>query len=253
MIQMLKKIYHQLDEWDSKLRRSFGKDIETTSGRFWARVHYHLFDHAFLRVFWTNYAEISPGVFRSNQPTEARFRKYHARGLKSVLNLRGEDAYAHYKYEERICNQLGMDLVNCKLNARNAPKVTDINEVIDVLERLPKPLLFHCKSGADRAGLVSAIYLMEFEGKTVREAQKQLSVRFVHLDFTPTGILDYMLWVFEERCAISSIGFKDWINSEYDQQIMGSCFKLRLPVQKVLDLLAEQDKPKISGDLNKSE
>jgi protein tyrosine/serine phosphatase len=146
-----------------------------------------------------------------------------------------------------------MDLVNCKLNARNAPKVTDINEVIDVLERLPKPLLFHCKSGADRAGLVSAIYLMEFEGKTVREAQKQLSVRFVHLDFTPTGILDYMLWVFEERCAISSIGFKDWINSEYDQQIMGSCFKLRLPVQKVLDLLAEQDKPKISGDLNKSE
>ena len=253
MLQMLKKIYDQLDAWDSKLRRAFGKDIESTSGRFWARVHYHLFDHAFLRVFWTNYAEIAPGVFRSNQPTEARFKRYRARGLKSVVNLRGADVYAHYKYEERACRQLGVGLTNRKLSARNAPKVDAINEVIDILGRVSKPVLFHCKSGADRAGFVAAIYLMEFEGKTVQEAQKQLNVRFIHLDFTATGILDYLLWVFEERCNLSVIGFKEWINAEYDSEIMQSCFNQRLPLQKVLDLLAERNQPEIGKVHNKSE
>ena len=248
MLQILKKTYDKLDAWDSKLRRAFGKDIETTSGRFWARVHYHLFDHAFLRVFWTNYAEIAPGVFRSNQPTEARFKRYHARGLKSVVNLRGADVYAHYKYEERICLQLGISLTNRKLTARNAPQVADINEVIDILARVPKPVLFHCKSGADRAGFVSAIYLMEFEGKTVQEAQKQLNIRFFHLDFTATGVLDYMLWVFQERCNISVIGFKKWMNTEYDPAIIQSCFNQRLPLQKTLDLLAKRDQPEISKD-----
>lgn len=253
MLQSLKKIYDQLDAWDSKLRRAFGKDIETTSGRFWARVHYHLFDHAFLRVFWTNYAEIAPGVFRSNQPTEARFKRYHARGLKSVVNLRGADVYAHYKYEERICHQLGIGLTNWKLTARNAPQVEDINEVIDILGRVQKPVLFHCKSGADRAGLASAIYLMEFEGKTVQEAQKQLNVRFFHLDFTATGVLDYMLWVFEERSKISVIGFKEWMNTEYDPLIIQSCFDQRLSLQKALDLLAAGDQPEISENQKISE
>ena len=253
MLHLFKKIYDQLDTWDSKLRRAFGKDIESTSGRFWARVHYHLFDHAFLRVFWTNYAEIAPGVFRSNQPTEARFKRYHALGLKSVVNLRGADVYAHYKYEERICNELELGLTNRKLSARNAPQTSVINEVIDILARVPKPVLFHCKSGADRAGFVSAIYLMEFEGKTVQEAQKQLSVRFFHLDFTATGILDYILWVFEERCKISEVDFKEWMNKEYNPEIIQSCFNQRRPLQKALDLLAKRNQPEISQDKNKSD
>ncbi|MGB1509006.1 MAG: fused DSP-PTPase phosphatase/NAD kinase-like protein, partial [Paracoccaceae bacterium] len=172
---MLKKSYDYIKMLDSKLRRAFGKDLETPSGRFWARIHYHLFDHAFLRVFWTNHKEIAPGVFRSNQPTEWRFISYHAKGLRSVLNLRGWDVYAHYQYEERICQKLGMRLENIKLNARNAPQSADINAVVDCLGKMEKPLLFHCKSGADRAGLVSAIYLMVYEGVSVQEAMKQLS------------------------------------------------------------------------------
>tara|TARA_E500000331_G_scaffold186034_1_gene179039 strand:- start:369 stop:638 length:270 start_codon:yes stop_codon:yes gene_type:complete len=87
---------------------------------------------------------------------------------------------------------------------------------------------------------------MEFEGKTVQEAQKQLSFRFFHLDFSATGVLDYMLWVFEERCSINAIGFKDWINTEYDPAIIQSCFNQRLPLQKTLTFLAKLNQPGIS-------
>ena len=236
---MLKKSYDNIKMLDSKLRRAFGKDLETPSGRFWARIHYHLFDHAFLRVFWTNHKEIAPGVFRSNQPTEWRFISYHAKGLRSVLNLRGWDVYAHYQYEERICQKLGMRLENIKLNARNAPQSADINAVVDCLGKMEKPLLFHCKSGADRAGLVSAIYLMVYEGVSVQEAMKQLSFRHVHLDFTATGVLDYFLRTFEERLNHGNIAFLDWVNSEYDPATLQEAFEKRRPLAETLESMRQ--------------
>jgi len=236
---MLKKSYDYIKMLDSKLRRAFGKDLETPSGRFWARIHYHLFDHAFLRVFWTNHKEIAPGVFRSNQPTEWRFISYHAKGLRSVLNLRGWDVYAHYQYEERICRKLGMRLENIKLNARNAPQSEDINAVVDCLGKMEKPLLFHCKSGADRAGLVSAIYLMVYEGVSVQEAMKQLSFRHVHVDFTATGVLDYFLWTFEERLNLGNIAFLDWVNSEYDPETLQEAFEKRCPLAETLESMRQ--------------
>jgi len=236
---MLKKSYDYIKMLDSKLRRAFGKDLETPSGRFWARIHYHLFDHAFLRVFWTNHKEIAPGVFRSNQPTEWRFISYHAKGLRSVLNLRGWDVYAHYQYEERICRKLGMRLENIKLNARNAPQSEDINAVVDCLGKMEKPLLFHCKSGADRAGLVSAIYLMVYEGASVQEAMKQLSFRHVHVDFTATGVLDYFLWTFEERLNLGNIAFLDWVNSEYDPETLQEAFEKRRPLAETLESMRQ--------------
>jgi len=236
---MLKKSYDYIKMLDSKLRRAFGKDLETPSGRFWARIHYHLFDHAFLRVFWTNHKEIAPGVFRSNQPTEWRFISYHAKGLRSVLNLRGWDVYAHYQYEERICRKLGMRLENIKLNARNAPQSEDINAIVDCLGKMEKPLLFHCKSGADRAGLVSAIYLMVYEGVSVQEAMKQLSFRHVHVDFTATGVLDYFLWTFEERLNLGNIAFLDWVNSEYDPETLQEAFEKRRPLAETLESMRQ--------------
>ena len=44
----------------------------------WARARiYNLwFDHAVLRLFWTNQMEIAPGVFRSNHPTPGRFVRF---------------------------------------------------------------------------------------------------------------------------------------------------------------------------------
>lgn len=39
-----------------------------------------------------------------------------------------------------------------------------ITELLGIIRDGPKPLLVHCKSGADRAGLVLALYLFADEG-----------------------------------------------------------------------------------------
>ena len=88
---MIKKMMTWLEDRNRRFSRSFGKDISTPKGRFWGNVHYNVVDHAFLRVLWTNFFEIAPGVYRSNHPGPRRLKRYRELGIKTVVTLRGED------------------------------------------------------------------------------------------------------------------------------------------------------------------
>lgn len=219
------KLFARLKQWERNLRTSYNTDLSTPENRRRAHIYNQWFDHAVLRKRWTNLAEISPGVFRGNQPTHERFETLKANGLKSVLNLRGASASAHYYVEQESCEQLGLTLVNANLHARRAASRTEILRVIDAFATIEHPFIMHCKSGADRAGFASAMYLLEVEKRTVAEARKMMSVRFVHLKWTKTGILDYILDMYEERIAKSPIGYRDWIASEYDGDEMQAAFQ----------------------------
>jgi protein tyrosine/serine phosphatase len=134
---------------------------------------------------------------------------------------------------------LDLTLVSRKLWARDAPAREAILAAIDAFKTLPKPLLFHCKSGADRAGFTAAMYLMVCEGRPVADAKKQLGLRYIHLDFTATGVLDYILAVYEARVEQHPIDFEDWIRREYHQKLLQQGFNLRRPLSETLDLIAQ--------------
>ncbi|SFE65515.1 tyrosine-protein phosphatase [Roseivivax sediminis] len=226
---MLAKLWDRIDDAERRFRRSFGRDIGTPKGRFAAWLHYHLFDHAFLRSFWHNFHEIAPGVYRSNQPTHRRFRTYAKMGIRTVINLRGEDKYSYYLFEKETCDRLGLTLVDAKLMARQAARRARITDVIDAIRAAERPLVFHCKSGADRTGFVGALYLLVFENATILEAKKQLGIRYIHLDWTKTGIQDYIIDVYAARQGYGEIGFEDWIRTEYDHKRLQRAFDARLP------------------------
>ncbi|WP_136440844.1 tyrosine-protein phosphatase [Pacificoceanicola onchidii] len=235
---MLRKLWTDLENAERRFRRSWGKDISTPAERRKAVWHYHLFDHAILRTFWTNFWPVAPDVWRSNQPTHGRFKKYAAMGIKTVINLRGEDKFAHYLFEKESTDALGLTLVNTKLWAREAAPRRRIVAVIDALRAAEKPLLFHCKSGADRAGFVSALYLLVFENAPVEEAKKQLSLKFIHLDFTATGVQDYILEIYEARLVLGQIGFEDWIRTEYEAKPIQAAWERRaLPLDIARSLM----------------
>lgn len=212
---MLKSLFNWIETRERRWRHSFGKDISTPRGRFWGHVHYHLVDHAFLRLPWTNFYEIAPGVYRSNHPGPRRLKRYADLGITSVLTLRGKERYAHYLLEEEACKKLGLKLYVTKLWARNATNRDRLVHVLDTIREIEKPFVFHCKSGADRAGIVSAMYLMVFEDVPVEEARKQLGMKYLHMKWTKTGVQDYILDVYEARKNDEPIGFEDWLKTEY--------------------------------------
>jgi len=188
---------------------------------FWA---YQFMDHAILRHLWTNFDQIAPGVYRSNQPSHRRLARYRAMGIRTILYLRASSEKWAFHFERESLDALGMTMVSVPLHSRSAPTRDAVQALIAAFRSIDRPFLMHCKSGADRAGLASAIYLMVMLGKDVKAARKMLSPRYVHLRFTKTGVLDLMLDRYEARNATSPISFEEWIDREYDAAALQTSF-----------------------------
>ncbi|WP_397543533.1 tyrosine-protein phosphatase [Roseovarius salis] len=214
----------RISDWERDLRAYYNTDLSTPENRRRARIYNLWFDHAILRKVWTNFHPVAPGVYRSNQPTHERFVRLKQMGIRSVLNLRGAAGAAHYLVEEESCRELGLELVNVSFHARHAAPAEDIGKVIEAFRTIGKPFVMHCKSGADRAGFAAAIYLLVIEGRPVAEARRMLSARYIHFRWTRTGVLDYILDLYEERNAASPIAFEDWIATEYDNMQVQTAF-----------------------------
>ncbi|MBY5972892.1 tyrosine-protein phosphatase [Ferrimonas balearica] len=215
----------KIRKFERDLRDHYNTDLSTPELRRRANVYNLWFDHAALRILWTNFFQIAPGVWRSNHPTHRRFAKMKAMGITHVLTLRGDKPTAHYLTEVESCRELGLTLIARRLHARKAPSREEVLAVIETLSTIPRPFVMHCKSGADRAGLASAIYLMVIEGRPVEEARKMLSPKYIHIRKSKTGVLDHLLDVYAARNAKEPIGFEDWIRTEYDADRIKADFR----------------------------
>lgn len=179
------------------------------------RIRYLFGDHAILRYRWHNFHQIAPGVFRSNQPTHGRLAAYRDMGIESVITLRGSGDAIHHRIERASCDALGITMFSIGANARKPLRQEELVKLLDLFRTVPKPFLMHCKSGADRAGLASALYLMDQQDAPIAEARKMLSFRYLHIRRSATGILDHILDRFEARQAEGTIAIRDWIETEY--------------------------------------
>ncbi|WP_242500385.1 tyrosine-protein phosphatase [Tropicimonas sp. IMCC6043] len=224
-------MFRRLSDWvetaERRLRRSFGNDISTPRMRRQAWWHFNLFDHAFLRVPWTNFDKVAEGVYRSNHPGPRRLVRYKEMGIRGVLNLRGDDGYSPWLFEKEACEALGLDLRVAKIYARKAAGRSEIISLIDTMREMPKPFVMHCKSGADRAGFASVLYKVIFEGTPVEEARKHLAVKYIHFDWTETGIVDHIIDLYELRNAAAPIDMESWFRTEYDQPLATETFRLK--------------------------
>jgi protein tyrosine phosphatase (PTP) superfamily phosphohydrolase (DUF442 family) len=178
-----------------------------------ARIYNAWFDHAILRTFWTNQAEIAPGVWRSNHPTKARLKRMKARGLRTVISLRGGADEAHNATERIWCAELGLTLRSVGMSDKALPRRDTLLRLIETFREAETPLLVHCKAGADRAGLASAIYLLSMTDAPLVEARRMLSFRFLHLRGSKAGVLGKVLDAYAAR---QDLGFTDWVANVYD-------------------------------------
>ena len=173
-------------------------------------------DHHIFRAVYANRHEIFPGVWRSAQPSPAQIAYLARKGIKTVVNLRGERDCGSYRLQVEACQRHGIELVNFTLRSREAPPVEVIREARRLFDELEYPILFHCKSGADRAGLMSAFFLYLKEGRPLDEALKQLSLKYGHLKQSQTGVLDYLFARYKADSSTEPMTFFEWLETRYD-------------------------------------
>ena len=143
------------------------------------------------------------------------------------MNLRGECFCGSYFLEKSACERHGITLVNFKVRSRIAPRREDIRAAIDLFDRIEYPMLLHCKSGADRAGLMSVLYRFLKEGVPIEQAKQQLSLRYGHFRRTETGILDYFFERYIEDNRRRPMPFLDWVDNVYDPEEVHRSFRGR--------------------------
>jgi len=102
-------------------------------------------------------------------------------GIKSILNLQGFSPDKSWYADEIAASQeLGVAHYDYGISARSVVTPDRINEILNIIRDAPKPMLVHCKAGADRTGLISAIYLAKIRGVMVDQAASQLSLYYGH-------------------------------------------------------------------------
>jgi len=185
-------------------------------------------DHAALRIAWRNLSEVAPGrLYRSNHPLPGALRRLVARhGIRTVINLRGQRAHCGADALSRTeAARLGLVHHDAPLESRGAPHRDRLLRLIGLFRESPEPILVHCKSGADRAGLAAGVWLAA-NGAPPEQAAAQLSWRFGHVARSRTGILDafFALWAAHHR-RHPDVAFQRWLAETYDEEALRRSFR----------------------------
>jgi len=200
-------------------------DLTTVEGKKQAYSDYCWHDHAFLRKNFQNAHEISKGVWRSNQPSPEQLAVWKEKGIKTIINLRGDIDSSFTALEKDACQKLGLKLLFFKVESRGAPNPVIMRDLVKAFETAEYPILLHCKSGADRAGLASSLYKYLIDKVSIQEAKKQLSFKYLHVSAGKTGILGHFWNKFEKAHIESGIEFWDWVDNVYQRDKLFDDFK----------------------------
>lgn len=184
-------------------------------------------DHGLVKVPVPNRHRISAAAFRSAQPLPYHLAAWKRRGLRSVVNLRGPSKrFASYTITRRACERLGLAFHDFKLRSRDAPHREELVGLLDLFDRLEYPALFYCKSGADRSGLVAALFLIHREGRDVAEAARSLSWRYMHVKSAKPGILGLVLEDYATFQKNAGGGLRAFAETAYDADAIRQRFRM---------------------------
>ncbi len=156
-----------------------------------------------------NFHEIDPGKFyRSAQLSKDEFaetvKKY---GIRTVVNLRGSQPGEWWFDDEKdVLGQMGVKLENIGFSTEQMQTKEDWARYAEILKTAERPILVHCRSGADRTSEASAVYVMGYMGKTKAEALDQLSIKYLHVS----------LFIPAKNVFIENYGGLDWLLTNYD-------------------------------------
>lgn len=130
-------------------------------------------------LLYGNFHKVDKDVYRSAQLFSFNMPYYIEKyGIKSILNLRGTSSKDWYADEIHISKEYNLSHYDYGISARRLITIKQMDKIVELIKNAPKPLLIHCKAGADRTSLAVALYLYAIKHKT--NPQRAISIVYGH-------------------------------------------------------------------------
>lgn len=157
-----------------------------------------------------NFHVVEAGKFyRSAQLTGEEFQEaIDTYGIKTIINLRGAGPGDEYYDEtEKVTRARGVKMLSYGFSTKHVPHRKSLLPLLETLRTAERPILVHCRSGADRTSEVSALYAMLYMGRTKEQAMdEQMGWDKLHFElFAPA-----------KKMFINDWKGEDWARDEYD-------------------------------------
>lgn len=136
----------------------------------------------FVRISGNFHAVEQGAVYRSAQLSGAQFaRRIRENGVRTILNLRGTQTDSRW-YDDEVAASEAAHVQHIDYPISAGQELTDdqVNTLVGLLRNSPRPILIHCEAGADRSGLVAALYKLLVQKSSRLEASQQLSFFYGH-------------------------------------------------------------------------
>jgi uncharacterized protein (TIGR01244 family) len=104
-----------------------------------------------------NFHQVNENLYRGAQPQPGGLKKLSELGIKTVINLRG--ASEDTQEEQAEVEASGMRYFNIPMSALGRPTDEQVERALAVIDaRENWPVFIHCQRGADRTGVIVAVY-----------------------------------------------------------------------------------------------
>ena len=167
------------------------------------------------------YAVIEGKIYRSAQLSPHMLQQViTAKNIKTIINLIGvRKGESWYQLEKETALKNNVKLYNVALPDHDWPKYRALNALVDFLIHAETPLLLHCRRGADRTGMASAIALAIEQQLPIFEIKKQFSWRYGVIPYLgsigPLVFSKYEKWLQQTNKEHSRSNLFYWLKKEY--------------------------------------
>ncbi|MFN2509914.1 MAG: tyrosine-protein phosphatase [Pyrinomonadaceae bacterium] len=119
-----------------------------------------------------NFHKVNDMVYRGAQPKNGGWELLKQLGIKTVINLRNDDDRA--KREEAGARLAGLQYFNFPFERRGRPQSKKMEQVLSIInDPANQPVFVHCRHGADRTGVVIAVYRITHDRWTGAQAKRE--------------------------------------------------------------------------------
>lgn len=143
-----------------------------------------------------NFHQVNSNLYRGGQPRKDGLQQLKQLGIKTIINLRDNDART--RSEEAEARALGLSYFNIPFDTFNRPSDKAVDDVLTLINTADnQPVFVHCNRGADRTGTIIAIYRIENDGWTSEKAKAE--ARHFGMGFWEIEMKNYIRDYYQRR------------------------------------------------------